>query len=100
MSAGNLGKAIGEGQSSRQRRIGKVYNRRRIDGVGKLGAGMLYCRPTADGEPVRDPIGDVWIDVDCRYVGSDRLVAPDPVALVLCLEAEGRGQREPDLQIG
>ena len=44
--------------------------------------------------------GDVRVDVDRRYVGSDRLVTPDPVALVLCLEAEGRGQREPELQIG
>jgi hypothetical protein len=77
-----------------------VYNRRRIDGVGKLGAGVLYCRPAADGEPVRDPIGDVRVDVDRRYVGSDCLVAPDSVALVLCLEAEGRGQREAELQIG
>ena len=77
-----------------------MYDRRRIDGVGKLGAGVLYCRPAADGEPVRDPIGDVRVDVDRRYVGSDRLIAPDPVALVFCLEAEGRGQREPEFQIG
>src|ERR1700738_4811329 len=61
---------------------------------------MLCCWAAADREPFRNPIGDVRIDVDGLDIRFDRLITPDPAAVVLRLEAERSADRQPEFQIG
>ncbi len=98
--AGDAGGAVGEGKTRWQQRTGEMHQGGRIDRVGKLRVGMLYRRAAADREPFRNPIGDVRVDVDGLDIRFDRLITPDPAAVVLRLEAERSADRQPEFQIG
>jgi hypothetical protein len=89
--ASNAAKTVRKGNPGRQQRISQPYHGGRIDRVRELGVHMLYCWPAAHGKPTRNPIGGVRIDVDGLYAGFDRLLATNPVAVVLEVEAKGSG---------
>ena len=66
------------------------------DGVRELGIDRLVVHADRDGQPVGQRPGDRRVHVDRAQLGPDALVAPDPVGVVLRLEAEGHAHAEPE----
>ena len=76
--------------------VPEVWARRQRvrQGVGELGVGVLDVDPAADRQPLGDAVRERRRHIDGREPGLDRIVAAEPVVVVLDAQPPGCGERE------
>jgi hypothetical protein len=70
-----------------------------INGLAQPGGGVLDVEASADGEPVKNPIGNGRLNVERLQLGSQSGVATHPTGIEIRFQTERNAQPNSDRQI-